>query len=78
MVPGATTQRVRDSLNTFRCLLPEEDDEALREERIATWRDRVPRKGSAFPGDPRRWEIERGTTAELTPLGEKLLGLKAW
>ena len=54
------------------------DDEALRDERIASWRDRAPRKGGAFPGDPRRWEIERGTTAELTPLGEKLLGLKAW
>ena len=55
-----------------------EDDETLRQERIASWRERAPRKGRAFPGDPRRLEIERGTTASLTPLGEKLLGLKAW
>ena len=59
-------------------MFPARDDAALREERITTWRDRTPRTGLAFPGDPRRWEIEQGTTAELTPLGEKLLGLKSW
>ena len=55
-----------------------EDDEVLRKQRIDSWRERKPLIGSAFPGDPRRWEIEHGTTAELTPLGEKLLGLKNW
>jgi hypothetical protein len=32
----------------------------------------------AFPGDPRNWEQNQGTTAELTELGQKLLGLKSW
>ena len=54
------------------------DDEALRQERVSSWRERRPRVGPAFPGDPRRWEILHGQTAELTPLGEKLLGLSAW
>jgi hypothetical protein len=42
------------------------------------WRDRLPPKGSAFPGDPRRKEELHGKTAELTPLGRKLLGLDRW
>ena len=54
------------------------DDDALRQERISSWRERRPRVGPAFPGDPRRLEIEHGTTAKLTPLGEKILGLKDW
>ena len=53
-------------------------DEGLRQERISSWRERTPPRHSAFKGDPRRWEIERGTTAELTPLGQKLLGLHDW
>ena len=32
----------------------------------------------AFPGDPRDWEKKNATTAKLTPLGEKLLGLHKW
>ncbi|WP_428910907.1 phytanoyl-CoA dioxygenase family protein [Niallia sp. Krafla_26] len=56
----------------------QEDNELLREERIASWRDRITPKGDAFPGDPRNWEQEKYSTAELTELGEKLLGLKKW
>jgi ectoine hydroxylase-related dioxygenase (phytanoyl-CoA dioxygenase family) len=55
-----------------------EDDEALRQERITSWRERLPRQGFAFPGDPRNWEVAHGVTAELTPLGRKLLGLDRW
>jgi ectoine hydroxylase-related dioxygenase (phytanoyl-CoA dioxygenase family) len=55
-----------------------EDDEALRKERITSWRERLPRQGEAFIGDPRNWEVKHSQTAELTPLGEKLLGLKNW
>lgn len=55
-----------------------EADAALRQERIESWRERRPRVGAAFPGDPRRWEIEHGRTAALTPLGQKLLGLRDW
>ena len=56
----------------------EEDNEPLREWRIASWRDRIAPEGYAFPGDPRRWEQTRYSTAELSPLGRKLLGLDRW
>jgi len=55
-----------------------EEDEALRTWRIRSWRERIPPKGYAFPGDPRRWEQLNAQSARLTQLGEKLLGLKAW
>ena len=55
-----------------------EDDDRMRQERIDLWRERKSPQRRAFPGDPRRWEIEHGETAQLTPLGEKLLGLRNW
>ncbi|HZT43044.1 MAG TPA: phytanoyl-CoA dioxygenase family protein [Chthonomonadaceae bacterium] len=55
-----------------------EDDEAARQERIACWRERRPPQASFFPGDPRRIEQKSGKTADLTPLGRKLLGLDRW
>jgi len=55
-----------------------EDDEAMRQERVRLWRERESPERKFFPGDPRRWEIEHGATAKLTPLGEKLLGLTNW
>jgi len=55
-----------------------EDDEAIRQERVGLWRERKSPDRKFFPGDPRRWEIERSATARLTPLGEKLLGLTNW
>lgn len=54
----------------------QEGDEELRQARIQSWRDRLP--GPRFPGDPRQIEQRTGTTAELTPLGRKLLGLDRW
>jgi len=57
---------------------PEEDNEELKNWRIKSWRDRIAPEGYAFPGDPRNWEQENAGTAKLTPLGEKLLGLKNW
>lgn len=56
----------------------EEENEELREWRIKSWRDRIAPEGYAFPGDPRNWEQKYAETAELTDLGEKLLGLKDW
>lgn len=56
----------------------EEDNEPLRQWRINSWRDRIAPEGYAFPGDPRRWEQTRYSTAELSPLGRKLLGLDRW
>jgi hypothetical protein len=43
---------------------------------IESWRTRDTPPG--FPGDPRGWEKEHGRTAELTPLGRKLLGVDPW
>lgn len=56
----------------------QEDNEALRQWRIASWRDRIAPEGYAFPGDPRKWEQTKYGTAELSPLGRKLLGLDPW
>jgi hypothetical protein len=55
-----------------------EDDEKRRQDRIMQWRDRLPPSYYWAPGDPRNWEREHGATAELTPLGRKLLGLDRW
>ena len=55
-----------------------EDDAAMRQERISLWQERKSPERKFFPGDPRRWEIENSATAKLTPLGEKLLGLRSW
>lgn len=56
----------------------QEDDEALRQWRIRSWREREAPQGYAFPGDPRNWEKTRYQTAELSDLGRKLLGLDRW
>jgi ectoine hydroxylase-related dioxygenase (phytanoyl-CoA dioxygenase family) len=53
-------------------------DEELRQKRIRMWRERLHPDGRAFPGDPRRVEELQGKTAELTPLGRRLLGLDLW
>jgi hypothetical protein len=56
----------------------EEDNEALKQWRISSWKNRIAPEGYAFPGDPRNWEQEKYDVAKLSPLGEKLLGLKPW
>ncbi|MBP1849034.1 phytanoyl-CoA dioxygenase family protein [Rhizobium halophytocola] len=53
-------------------------NEAERQERIRLWRERDHPQRDAFPGDPREWEKKNASPAELTVLGEKLLGLKPW
>ncbi len=58
---------------------PAEPDNAReRETRIHLWRDQEHPKRDAFPGDPRQWEKQNAARAELTELGEKLLGLRDW
>jgi hypothetical protein len=54
------------------------DNVAEREERIRLWRELDHPQRPAFPGDPRDWEKQHAHTATLTPLGEKLLGLRQW
>ncbi|WP_433969583.1 phytanoyl-CoA dioxygenase family protein [Tunturiibacter gelidiferens] len=53
-------------------------NEEIRQRRIDSWRERSAPEGFAFPGDPREWERTKYKTAELTPLGCKLLGLDPW
>jgi hypothetical protein len=55
-----------------------EADEAYRQRRIRMWRHRLPPRGRAFPGDPRKWERRNFGPAILTDLGQKLLGLEPW
>jgi len=55
-----------------------EEMEALRQDRVQRWRDRLPPEANWALGDPRGWEQEHGKTAELTPLGRKLLGQDLW
>ena len=47
-----------------------------RSDRIEAWRQRRPTSG--WPGDSRDWEYHNCQTAQLTPLGRKLLGLDMW
>jgi hypothetical protein len=56
----------------------QEANEELRQWRIRSWRERIAPEGYAFPGDPRGWEKTKYQTAELSPLGKKLLGLENW
>ena len=56
----------------------EQDDEPQRSERIRLWRERDHPQRYAFPGDPREWEKKNAETAQLTDLGERLLGLRSW
>jgi len=55
-----------------------EDDVIERAERVRLWRELDHPRRDAFPGDPREWEKKHATTAKLTELGEKLLGLRSW
>ncbi|MDM5200921.1 phytanoyl-CoA dioxygenase family protein [Fictibacillus enclensis] len=56
----------------------QEGNDQLRETRIQSWKERIPPTGKAFPGDPRNLEHQKYETAQLSELGEKLLGLKKW
>ena len=75
--PNTSGSKVR--MAQYIAMMPaQEDDEELRQWRIASWKERRAPEGYAFPGDPRRWEQTRYKTAELSELGEKLLGLRKW
>lgn len=75
--PNLSENKVR--IAQYISMMPaEEDNEGLKQWRINSWKNRVAPEGYAFPGDPRNWEQTRYGTAELSELGEKLLGLKNW
>lgn len=55
----------------------QEENEQLRQWRINSWKNKVAPEGYAFPGDPEGRE-KKDPVAELTELGEKLLGIRRW
>ena len=75
--PNLTKDKVR--VAQYISMMPaEEDNEELKAWRINSWKNRIAPEGYAFPGDPRKWEITKYKTAELSDLGKKLLGLEKW
>src|SRR5690606_34956119 len=75
--PNTSTDRVR--MAQYISMHPAEEDNAEeRETRIRSWREREAPKRAAFPRDPRERERPRYGPAQLTPLGEKLLGRRSW
>mgnify|MGYP000279789905 FL=1 len=75
--PNLSENKVR--IAQYISMMPsEEDNEVLKQWRINSWKNRVAPEGYAFPGDPRNWEQTKYKTAQLSSLGEKLLGLTKW
>ena len=75
--PNHSRDKVR--IAQYISMMPaQEDNDALKEWRINSWKHRIAPDGYAFPGDPRNWEQTKYERAELSHLGEKLLGLKKW
>ncbi len=75
--PNRSNNKVR--IAQYISMMPaEEDNAALKAWRMNSWKNRVAPEGYAFPGDPRNLEQTKYSTAALTPLGEKLLGLNSW
>jgi len=77
VAPNRTDDKVR--MAQYISMFPADDGNVVeREARIRCWREREVPDRAGFPGDPREWEKNHGTTAVLTPLGRKLLGLDRW
>jgi ectoine hydroxylase-related dioxygenase (phytanoyl-CoA dioxygenase family) len=75
--PNTSKNKVR--MAQYVSMMPaEEHNQELRQWRINSWKNRVAPDGYAFPGDPRNWEQTKYGVAELTELGQKLLGLQSW
>ncbi|GHD69269.1 phytanoyl-CoA dioxygenase family protein [Jeongeupia chitinilytica] len=75
--PNTSADKVR--LAQYISFTPADEANAeLRDWRIRSWQQREPARGYAFPGDPRRWEQSRYPRAELSALGERILGLRSW
>lgn len=75
--PNKSKDKVR--IAQYISMMPAEpENEVLKNWRINSWKHRIAPEGYAFPGDPRKWEQTKYDTAKLSPLGQKLLGLKDW
>ncbi|HLU89247.1 MAG TPA: phytanoyl-CoA dioxygenase family protein [Cyclobacteriaceae bacterium] len=74
--PNKSKNKVR--IAQYISMMPaREDDQELLQWRINSWKNKVAPEGFAFPGDPLQRE-KHDPIAQLTELGEKLLGLKKW
>jgi hypothetical protein len=67
----------RPRLAQYITMFPEGGEEA-RQDRIYRWRERLAPAGKWVLGDPEEREHKYGKTAQLTPLGRRLLGLDCW
>jgi hypothetical protein len=75
--PNRSENRVR--MAQYISMFPaDESNEHEQQVRVSSWRDQESPKRVSMPGDPRGWEKKNSTVAQLTALGEKLLGLKSW
>ena len=75
--PNRSENKVR--IAQYISMMPaEEENQELIDWRVNSWKNRIAPEGYAFPGDPRNWEQERYTRADLSTLGKKLLGLNKW
>ena len=75
--PNLSGNKVR--MAQYISMMPaEEDNEALRQWRITSWRDRRHRKAMPFPAIRATGKQTKYEAAELSPLGKKLLGLEKW
>ena len=75
--PNTSADKVR--LAQYIAFTPAREEQAeLRQWRIDSWRQRTRPDSYAFPGDPREWEKARYPLAQLSELGEKILGLRNW
>ena len=74
--PNTSGNKVR--IAQYISMMPaQEENEELRNWRINSWTNRDAMEGFAFPGDPLKRE-KKNPIAKLSPLGEKLLGLRKW
>ncbi len=77
VAPNRSENKVR--MAQYISMFPaDEADHAEREARIRSWREREPPARAGYVGDPRGWEKQHSETAKLSPLGERLLGLRSW
>lgn len=75
--PNRSKDKVR--IAQYISMMPaEEDNQALIDWRVNSWKNRIAPEGYAFPGDPRNWEQIKYETAVLSSLGRKLLGAESW
>ena len=75
--PNNSEDKVR--IAQYLSMMPaQEDEQDLVNWRINSWKNRIAPEGHAFPGDPRKKEQTHYDKANLSVLGEKLLGLKKW